>query len=167
MRCKCAGNRYGRGTPNGRSSIIQKVLPDGRRGYWRGAAHGPAKLTYKPKQCVVCGEEFVPRSSNAKICADPKCKRERNRRDARNTYYRNRDQIRKRQNSYVRLYRALTRNERMEKYKNRTDEEKLKTRNRLALTSRRNREAYHFMEEMFGSREIVNHILDERRSTNG
>ena len=33
-------------------------------------------MTYEPRQCIVCGKEFIPRRCNQKSCGGPECKRE-------------------------------------------------------------------------------------------
>ena len=33
-------------------------------------------MTYEPRQCVVCGKEYIPRRENQKSCGAPECKRE-------------------------------------------------------------------------------------------
>lgn len=34
------------------------------------------EMTYEPRQCVVCGKEYIPRRENQKSCGGPECKRE-------------------------------------------------------------------------------------------
>jgi hypothetical protein len=45
----------------------------------------------QPRKCVICGEEFTPRSANAKTCGAQKCKREHDRRYAKAYYDRDPD----------------------------------------------------------------------------